>query len=192
MVQSAALSEIVNAWLARSGDAYLSSLINSVLYAVSILAAAYRWKMLQRIKAPFAEQIFWLLVILILFIFGINKQLDLQVLLVEIGRPIALKSGWYESRRIVQALFAFVLTGIAGLCAAMMLFLVRRHWRDNVLVLLGLLILCIYGVMETMSQSHVGCSFDSHEKWGFRLPDMIEMAGILLILANTVIHRKNK
>ncbi|MEN6331990.1 MAG: hypothetical protein ABFD57_08385 [Smithella sp.] len=192
MVQSAALSEIVRAWLARSGDAYFSSLINTVLYAVSILAAAYRWKMLQRIKAPFAEQVFWLLVILILFVFGINKQLDLQVLLVEIGRPIAMKSGWYESRRIVQALFAFVLTGIAGLFAAMMVFLVRRHWRNNVLALLGLLILFIYGIMETMSQSHVGCSLDSYGKWGFRLPDMIEMAGILLILANALIHRKKE
>ena len=192
MVQSAALSEIVNAWLARSGDAYISSLINTVLYAVSILAAAYRWKMLQRIKAPFAEQVFWLLVILILFVFGINKQLDLQVLLVEIGRPIAVKSGWYESRRIVQALFAFVLTGIAGLFAAMMVFLVRRHWHDNLLALLGLLILCIYGIIETMSQSHVGFSLDSYEKWGFRLTDMIEMAGILLILANTLTHRKKE
>ena len=192
MVQSAALSEIVRAWLARSGDAHFSSLINTVLYAVSIPAAAYRWKMLQRIKAPFTEQVFWLLVILILFVFGINKQLDLQVLLVEIGRPIAMKSGWYESRRIVQALFAFVMTGIAGLCAAMMVLLVRRHWRDNVPVLLGLLILFIYGIVETMSQSHIGCSFDSYEKWGFRLPDMIEMAGILLILANTLIHRKKE
>lgn len=192
MVQSAALSEIIRAWISRSGDAYLSSLINTILYAVSIPAAAYRWKMLQRIKAPFTEQVFWLLVILILFVFGINKQLDLQVLLVEIGRPIAVKSGWYESRRLVQTLFAFVMTGIAGLCAAIMLFLVRRHWRDNVPVLLGLLILFIYGIMETMSQSHVGCSLDSYEKWGFRLPDMIEMAGILLILTNTLIHRKKE
>lgn len=191
MVQSAALSEIISTWLARSGDAYLSSVINTVLYAVTILAAAYHWKMLQRIKAPFTEQVFWLLVILILFVFGINKQLDLQVLLVEIGRPIAVMSGWYESRRIVQALFAFVMTGIAGICAAIMVFLVRRHWRDNILALLGLLILLIYDIIETMSQSHVGCSLDSYEKWSCRLPDMIEMAGILLILANTLIH-KNK
>lgn len=190
MVQPDALSEIVRAWLARSGDDYFSSLINTVLYAVSILAAAYHWKMLQRKKEPFAEQVFWLLVILILFVFGINKQLDLQVLLVEIGRPIAVKSGWYESRRIVQALFAFVMTGIAGLFAVMMVFLVRRHWHDNVLALFGLLILSIYGIIETMSQSHVGFSLDSYEKWGFRFTDMIEMAGILLILANTLIHRK--
>lgn len=192
MTQSINLAEIINAWLAGSGDACLSSLINTLLYAISIAAAAYHWKMLQRFKKPAAERGFWLLVILILSIFGINKQLDFQVLLVEIGRPIAMKSGWYESRRIVQAVFAFVLTGIVGLFAVMLLFLVRRHWRNNILALLGLLILCFYGIMEAMSQSHVGCSLDLYEQWSFRLTDIIEMAGILLILANTLIHRKRE
>ncbi|MEQ8215166.1 MAG: hypothetical protein ABRQ30_02640 [Smithellaceae bacterium] len=192
MAESINLSEIVNAWLARSGDVCLSSLINTILYAVSIAAAAYHWRMLQRFKKPAAEQGFWLLVIFILSIFGINKQLDFQVLLVEIGRPIALKSGWYESRRIVQAVFAFVLTGIAGLFAVMMLFLVRRHWRNNILALLGLLILCFYGIMEAMSQSHVGCSLELYEQWSFRLTDVIEMTGILFILANTLIRRKRE
>jgi len=191
MAESINLSE-VNAWLARSGDVCLSSLINTILYAVSIAAAAYHWRMLQRFKKPAAEQGFWLLVIFILSIFGINKQLDFQVLLVEIGRPIALKSGWYESRRIVQAVFAFVLTGIAGLFAVMMLFLVRRHWRNNILALLGLLILCFYGIMEAMSQSHVGCSLELYEQWSFRLTDVIEMTGILFILANTLIRRKRE
>ncbi len=192
MAESINLSEIVNAWLARSGDVCLSSLINTILYAVSIAAAAYHWRMLQRFKKPAAEQGFWLLVIFILSIFGINKQLDFQVLLVEIGRPIALKSGWYESRRIVQAVFAFVLTGIAGLFAVMMLFLIRRHWRNNILALLGLLILCFYGIMEAISQSHVGCSLELYEQWSFRLTDVIEMTGILLILANTLIRRKRE
>ncbi|HNS55438.1 MAG TPA: hypothetical protein PKO34_00155 [Smithellaceae bacterium] len=192
MAESINLSEIVNAWLARSGDVCLSSLINTILYAVSIAAAAYHWRMLQRFKKPAAEQGFWLLVIFILSIFGINKQLDFQVLLVEIGRPIALKSGWYESRRIVQAVFAFVLTGIAGLFAVMMLFLIRRHWRNNILALLGLLILCFYGIMEAMSQSHVGCSLELYEQWSFRLTDVIEMTGILFILANTLIRRKRE
>ena len=192
MAESINLSEIVNAWLARSGDVCLSSLINTILYAVSIAAAAYHWRMLQRFKKPAAEQGFWLLVIFILSIFGINKQLDFQVLLVEIGRPIALKSGWYESRRIVQAVFTFVLTGIAGLFAVMMLFLIRRHWRNNILALLGLLILCFYGIMEAMSQSHVGCSLELYEQWSFRLTDVIEMTGILFILANTLIRRKRE
>jgi len=192
MAESITLSEIFNAWLARSGDACLSSLINTLLYAVSIAAAAYHWKMLQRFKKPAAEQGFWLLVIFILSIFGINKQLDFQVLLVEIGRPIAMKYGWYELRRFVQSVFAFALTGIAGLFAVMMIFLIRRHWRNNILALLGLLILCFYGIMEAISLSHVGCSLQLYEKWSFRLTDVIEMAGILLMLANTLIRRKRE
>ncbi len=192
MVESTTLSEIVNAWIARSGDAYLSSLINTVLYAVAVGAAAYRWQMLRRIKAPFAEQAFWLLVIFTLSVLGLNKQLDFQVLLVEIGRPIAMKGGWYESRRIIQAVFVFFLTGLASLFAVLTVFIIRRHWRDNVLTILGLLILCIYGISEAASQSHVSSSLHAYGKWGFRLSDMIEMSGILLILANALIHRKKE
>jgi hypothetical protein len=47
MLQSITLSEIVNAWIVRAGDTYLSSLINTVLYAVSFPAAAYQWKTLR-------------------------------------------------------------------------------------------------------------------------------------------------
>jgi hypothetical protein len=65
-----------------------------------------------RTKAPADEQAFWLLAIL--FVGGINKQPDFQVLLVEIGQPIVLKSGWFEYCRIVQALFAFFLIGSFG------------------------------------------------------------------------------
>jgi hypothetical protein len=192
MDQSTAFSEIFNAWIARSGDAYLSSLINTVLYAVSILAAAYQWKMLQRTKAPAGEQAFWLLVIFIFFVLGINKQLDFQVLLVEIGRPIAMKGGWYEYRRIVQALFAVFLIGAFGLFVTLMVFLVRRHWRYHVLALAGVFILCIYAVIETTSISHVGFSLHADDKQIFRLTDMIEMSGILLIFANAVIYRKKE
>jgi hypothetical protein len=192
MMVQPAFSEIVNAWLARSGDPYLSSLINSILYAVAILVAAYRWTIMQRTKASSREQIFWLLVIFILFFFGINKQLDFQVLLVEIGRPIAMKGGWYEYRRIVQALFALCVTGIVGLFATFMVFLVRKHWRQNILALTGLMILCGYAVIETIALGHVGFSLNTDEKWGFRLTDMIEMPGILLIFANALIYQKKK
>lgn len=184
------LSEIMNAWLARAGDAYLSSFFNSVLYAVCLLAYAWRWKTLRRLQAPVTEQVFWFMIILILFVLGVNKQLDLQVLLVEIGRPIARESGWYESRRIVQGLFTLWIAGMAGTFAVWMIFLIRRHWRQYITALLGLLVLFIYVIVETASQSHIGWNFTAHEKWGVRLTDLVEMTGILLILANAFIPRK--
>lgn len=186
------LSAIVNAWLARSGDAYLSSMINTALYAVSVVAGAYRWKMLQRTKSFRAEQFFWLVVILMLLALGINKELDFQVLLVEIGRPMAVKGGWYGHRRIVLAVFACFLIGTIGIFAVGTVYGIRRHWRENIFALVGLIILCAYVVFEATSLSHIGFNIDADEKQDVRLTDLIEMSGILLILANALRYKKKE
>ena len=44
----------------------------------------------------------------------INKQLDLQSALTEVGRLIAFREGWYEQRRIIQISFVVL---IAFVCA---------------------------------------------------------------------------
>jgi drug/metabolite transporter superfamily protein YnfA len=91
---------------------------------------------------------------------------------------------------MVQGLFAVLLSGMAGAFAGWMVFLVRKHWRHYIPALLGLLVLFIYVIVETASQSHVGWNFQATEKWGVRLTDLVEMTGILLILANAFIPRK--
>ena len=52
-----------------------------------------------------------------LIVLGINKQLDFQTLLTEIGRKIAHAQGWYEQRQEVQVIFVslLMLIGAAGL-----------------------------------------------------------------------------
>lgn len=192
MAQPSDAAAIIHAWISRAGDSQVSSVINTVLYGVSVLASFYRWKTLRYLKTSSVEQRFWLLLSFVLLAFGLNKQLDLQVLLIEIGRPIAVKGGWYGSRRMVQAAFALVMTGIAGLFVTMAVSLIRKHWHHNALALPGLLILCIYAAIETIAASHAGLSFQFPERWGIRLSDLIEMGGILLILVNALNHRRRE
>jgi hypothetical protein len=51
---------------------------------------------------------------------GVNKQLDLQSALTELGRILATDGGWYDSRHRVQRVFilavgsAAVLVGLRG------------------------------------------------------------------------------
>jgi len=116
--------------------------------------------------------------------------LDLHVLLIEIGRPIAVNGGWYERRRFVQAVFACFFVGTVGFFAAGTAYGIRRHWRANIAALAGLFILCAYVIFEATSLSHIGFNIDADEKQEVRLADLIEMSGILLILANTLIRRK--
>jgi hypothetical protein len=189
-MDQAVFAKIINAWLARAGDDYLSSWINTALYAVTALATAYRWKRLRRADAPRPEQTFWLFVLMTLLALGLNKQLDFHVLLIEIGRPIAEQGGWYGYRRVVQAVFACFLAGAVVLFTAGMVYGLRRHWRGNLAALAGFFILCVYVVFETTSLSHIGFNIDADEKQDVRLADLIEMSGILLILANALLYKK--
>jgi len=62
-----------------------------------------------RRSAPGTERRFWLVVTMLMALFGANKQLDLQTWLTEVGRDLALQQGWYQSRRFVQGIFIFFL-----------------------------------------------------------------------------------
>jgi hypothetical protein len=47
----------------------------------------------------------WWCIALMLLLMGINKQLDLQTLITEVGKVLAKRQGWYEQRRAVQVVF---------------------------------------------------------------------------------------
>jgi len=99
------------------GDQYISSRINTVLYGCSLVVAILKWKDLKHTQAPLREQYLWLFIIFILFALGVNKQLNLQTLLLNVGRHIAQYEGWMGKHRLFQAWFAYTLSGIvrAGL-----------------------------------------------------------------------------
>ena len=54
--------------------------------------------------------VFWLTLALLLLFLGINKQLDLQTLLNDIGRRKARAEGWYGNRRYYQTMFIAAVT----------------------------------------------------------------------------------
>jgi len=51
----------------------------------------------------------WFASVVILFLFGVNKQLDLQTAFIQFGGQVALHEGWYEHRRQVQIIFVMLL-----------------------------------------------------------------------------------
>src|SRR5712672_1995497 len=62
---------------------------------------------------------FWLVVGIAMVLLGINKQLNFQTLLTDVGRGAAEQQGWYERRRTVQRLFVlgFTVVGITAVVA---------------------------------------------------------------------------
>ena len=53
---------------------------------------------------------FWLLLTFFLITLGINKQLDLQTLITQVGRSITISFGWYDNRHLIQLIFIFLIS----------------------------------------------------------------------------------
>lgn len=95
-------------------------------------------------SAPFAqahqrrERILWMLIAGLMAALALNKQLDLQTLVLVAGRCLSQEQGWYENRRLVQRDFIFALIGIAVVIAAGIVWLLRSIMRQNLIALVGL------------------------------------------------------
>jgi hypothetical protein len=115
---------MIGNWSPGLGDSSIMGWFTVVLY----FCAAYRCFRLARdrnVTLVRRERSVWWLFTLALVTLGINKQLDLQSALTEIGRILAREQGWYEERRLVQAEF-IGLVGLLGLASITLLIWITR------------------------------------------------------------------
>ena len=192
MFDYSTITTIIYFWIAKSGDAYISSWINTLFYGFTFVTAIYKWKNLKRNQASYGDRYFWLFLIFVLFVLGVNKQFDFQTTLIEAGRSVAQHGNWYENRRIVQAWFAYSLLSVVVIFAFIMLVRLstKKFWRNNAIASLGFVVLCVYMLARTTTTSHVGFITDSKSEGEFRFTDIIEFFGILFIFLNTLTKHK--
>ena len=137
--------------------------------AAYVLAAGWCGRRAAR-KAPSSaingtySSIWWLLAAGLVFL-GINKQLNLQTLLIDLGRRASLAFGWYDERRRVQYVFCAVFT----LAAVVVIWLMRRRFRlffaQNPWALAGVVVLVFFVLFRAASINHV------FQRMGFRQDD---------------------
>lgn len=94
------------------------------------------------------EQLLWGLIAGLMAAIALNKQLDLQTLILTAGRCLAKERGWYADRRLVQRDFIFVLIGLAALTGGGIIWLLRGIVRHNLTALLGLATLAAFVVIR--------------------------------------------
>ena len=119
----------------------------------------------------------------VMLFLGINKQLDLQTIITEIGRMTARSEGWYEVRRRVQLAF-ILLVLLAGLWIfRTVLALAAGKIHEMALVLTGSVFLICFIAVRASSFHHVdrllGLDFG-----GLRVNSVLELGGIGLVIAN--------
>ena len=93
-------------WVPGIGDPTFGGWVTVVLYLLACLSC---WKtaevVLRRDLNGQSDSRVWLALSIAFFFLGINKQMDLQSAMTELGRMVAFSGGWYEQRRTVQIYF---------------------------------------------------------------------------------------
>ena len=175
-------------WRLGIGDPTPVGWITAIAYLAAALACGLVWAADRRARRQGwpGSPVFWITLALLLVLLGINKQLDLQTLLGDIGRRKARAEGWYGNRRFYQAIF-IAAVAVAGLFAiGVFSWLARGQWKRNLLGLLGTVFLYVFVLIRASSIHHVDVALQwrfAGAKWNW----MIELGGIAVVLLGAAI-----
>ena len=169
-------------WEPGIGDPTIGGWVTVVLY---LLACVSCWKtagvVLRRDWNGQSDSYVWRAISIAFFFLGINKQLDLQSAMTELGRIVAFAGGWYEQRQTVQVYFVI---GVAAVCVAatlILLFWTRKSPIQTWLALVGSTFVLGYVLIRATSFHHID-HFIGGRVLGFKWNWILEMTGIAIVL----------
>ncbi len=167
-------------WHPGISDPTPMGVIIFVCYFIGAAVCGVRaWRCLYSPALRQAHFRFWVFCGIALFLFGLNKQLDLHQLISQVGRDWARAEGWYENRGAFQSIFMKCLAGV-GAATLLALFWAMRCMPFRFYVaLLGLMALGFYVLVRTASFHQVD-HFLGLGTEGFRLAWLVELGGIAI------------
>lgn len=167
-------------WHPVIGDPDMISWIIVAGYALAAFFC-FRAALHARAAPSIAPRFIWSSFALLLLALAINKQLDLQTLVTDIGRRMARDGGWYAERRHYQREFIVAL-GIGVIVAmAVALWLCRRLGGWLLLALVGVLLLASFVLIRAASFHHIDVAL--RWTWGrLRLMHGLELSGITIVM----------
>jgi hypothetical protein len=133
---------------------------------------------------------FWWICMLALLLLGINKQLDLQMLLADLGRTYARSHAWYSRRKPVQIQAVSISLAFCLGMAEIIMFKLREQLKVTWLALFGLAILALYFGLRMVSLHQV----DKHVMLscrGVALGSLVEIGGILCVSTSALMGWRN-
>jgi hypothetical protein len=185
--QSTLLNCILDRWSGQIGDPNVMGWLTVVLYAlVSVMAVV-----VLRTPGALAGRVraFWWLVAVAMALLAVNKQIDLQSALTALGRCIALRDGWYETRGGFQRVVLLGLGAAALALLALGLYALRRDLRRNLSALLGLSFVAGFVMMRAVGYHGFDMLINT-EALRLRLNWLFEWAGPLMVGANALFLRR--
>jgi len=172
-------------WHPGIGDPTAGGWITVALY---LLAAGSCWMTVRVLRRQDpkdkSDARLWRNISVLFFLLGINKQLDLQSGLTELGRMVAYSGGWYEHRQTVQIYF---IVGITAVCLAILpvlIFGLRKAPFQTWMAVAGSTFVLGYVLIRAASFHHMD-SFLRTRLLGLKWYWILEMAGIVIVLISS-------
>ena len=135
-------------------------------------------------------RVFWWSLMVSMVLMGFNKQLDLQVPVLQMARQLSQEQGWFAERDVVRKwiIVAFAFTGL--ILVAWLGWACRRVWRKYILAVAGIALLIFFVLVRASGYRLMILGFRPGR---FPMYDILEVGGILCIGISTLIElRRSK
>ena len=165
------------AWSSGIGDPTIGGWLTVALYFLAVWST---WKTANFVN-PSKEANLWRAISILFAGLGINKQLDLQTALTELGRVVATEQGWYGERQTVQVWF---IVGVALTCTSIgyvLLIGARKSPVPTWLALIGMMTVLAFVLIRAASFHHID-RFIGDRVLGLRWNWVVEMSGIAMVI----------
>jgi hypothetical protein len=141
-------------WRPGIGDPTIGGWVTVALYFV---AWASCWKTAGAVQSREgrSDGPLWRAISLSFLVLGINKQMDLQTALTELGRIFAYADGWYEQRHTVQVYFIIGVAIVCLMATVILLWLARRSPPPTWLAILGSILVLAFVLIRAASFHHI-------------------------------------
>lgn len=173
-------------WRPGIGDPTVGGWVTVVLYFFAVWAT---WRAAQ--VTMNRERILWLSISTMLVALGINKQLDLQSALTDIGRIVAVEQGWYETRQIVQIWFIIGVAVVCSLIALTLIVLACDAPLSTWGAIAGMAIVLAFVLIRAASFHRVD-QFIGQRILGLKWNWILEMGGISIVLLSAIRRRHSR
>jgi hypothetical protein len=176
-------------WSPGVGDPTIVGWVAVIFYFLGAWQC-YRLVTKHSIALTHRERTIWWALTLGLLAFGINKQLDLQSAITEIGRFVAIQQGWFEGRHAVQKRVVYGVAAFAGFAAIAGAYLSRKTPPATIFAFVGGILLLGFVVMRAASFHHFD-DFIRRELLGLSTNGIIEIGGICIIVFSAFWRLRN-
>ena len=180
---------VLTSWYPTVMEPRTLSWVTVTFYFMAAMQALYVSNLLKYASAGVEARrsgVFWLILVGLLIVLGVNKQFDLQSYVAAAARCSAHVNGWYEDRRPWQVLFIVSMAVVFLSTARILPRYLRGAMRQNRWAIIGALFLLAF-VLVRATSLHYFDSFINYKILDVRMNWFMEISGLLMIMIQSII-----